>query len=248
MVDIIGRQVIRYQRSGSTNEEAVELAKKGVEEGTVVLAKEQTRGRGRKERYWHSPEGGLWFSTVLYPDIEPSSAMMVTMCASIAIAQALRRISSVDACIKWPNDVMVRGKKIAGVLTEMHASTKGFRYVVVGIGINVNNPIPEELEDRAVSLKDVCDSEIDPEELLPCVLKEMDILYRMIAEGRYQEMISMWLDNTDMIGMKVRVTRECDVVYGQVSGIDEVGRLLVDVDGEVIRVVTGDVEVIRGSG
>ena len=150
---IIGKKVYFFNKIPSTNIYAKQLIKDDIEEGTIVIADVQTSGRGRKNRYWHSPYGGLWLSVILYPDIPPESGMLITMAVSISVAQAIKDVTGIKTEIKWPNDLLLRKKKVCGILTEINAEMHKINYTIVGIGINVNNKIDEKLKKTAISMK-----------------------------------------------------------------------------------------------
>ena len=144
--EVIGKKIVYFEKIDSTNIYAKKLAKEGVSEGCVVVAGIQEKGRGRKDRIWSSPEGGLWFSVILYPRIPPQNAMIITMAASVSVVEAIIKHTNLKPVIKWPNDVLVRGKKICGILTELDAEMDWINYVVIGIGININNSFSKEFK------------------------------------------------------------------------------------------------------
>ncbi len=242
---IIGKNIIRYSSIESTNAAAKEIAQKGtVQDGTVILSKTQTKGRGRKDRKWFSPEGGLWFSVIIYPDLEPDRAMLVTMATSAAIVEGILRYCNKESQIKWPNDVLIDKKKVAGVLTELHAEKGRLEYMVVGVGVNVNNRLPEELHETATSIKREIDSEIETESLFKNILRVMDELYRTLIAGEYEEIRERWLAHTNMIGKKIKIHEFDSVRTGVVKGIDKSGGLLVDIDGKRTVILSGDIEIL----
>ncbi|MDD5137129.1 MAG: biotin--[acetyl-CoA-carboxylase] ligase, partial [Candidatus Omnitrophica bacterium] len=151
---VFGRSVISYRKVDSTNIVAYELAEKGMKEGTVILADEQVKGKGRHGRHWSSPsKGGIYMSCILRPSIAPSEISRITLLAAIAVAQAIRDITSLEVTIKWPNDIMIDRKKLCGILTEMKAEQDSVDFVVLGIGINVNAP-KAELPKGATSIRE----------------------------------------------------------------------------------------------
>ncbi|MFO8110583.1 MAG: biotin--[acetyl-CoA-carboxylase] ligase [Thermoplasmata archaeon] len=243
----IGKHVLRYDSVVSTNSIGKRMAEDGVEEGTVVLAKTQTGGRGRKKRSWHSPPGGLWFSVVLYPDMKPDTTMLATMAASISISEALKKSCGIQGSIKWPNDVLIGGKKAAGVLTELHFEDRDLQYLVLGVGINVNNELPDDLTGSATSLKIERGADIDTDSFFEVLLKSMDDVYRLIKERRYDRVKELWLENTDMVGKKVHLHENDSYVEGKVKGIDKKGRLLLDTRKGWLAAVSGDLEIVHRS-
>jgi len=170
----IGRIIYHFKTIDSTNSFAKKLVNQGVKEGAVVVSDVQLSGRGRKDRTWSSPEGGLWFSILLYPNISPQSGMLITMASSIAVAQGIKEITGLNPEIKWPNDLLINGKKVCGILTELDAKGDNIRYSVVGIGLNVNNPLEEELRDTATTLKQEFSNHVSRLELLKSILRNFD--------------------------------------------------------------------------
>ncbi len=241
---VIGRKIIRYDSVESTNSIAKEMVRKGAEEGAVVLAKVQTKGRGRKDRRWHSPEGGLWFSVTIYPELQPDQAMLVTMTASIAITEGISSCCDIKAYIKWPNDVLIDNQKVAGVLTELHADKEKLHHMVVGVGVNANNRLPAELRERATTLQRKKGSEVDKEQLFSEILRSMDRWYGILIDGRYDEIRAHWLERSSIIGKNVRIHEHGSKRTATVNGIDDKGRLLVDINGEQKVILTGDIELL----
>ena len=147
-------EIIHFRETDSTNARAKELAVQGAPEGTLIVSESQTEGRGRKGRAWFSPsEAGIYVSLILRPNIPPSEAPRITFLTAVSAVEALLALTSLEVTIKWPNDILVKGKKIAGILTEISAEMDAIDYVVVGLGMNVNNPhLPDDIEDKATSV------------------------------------------------------------------------------------------------
>ena len=242
MITCIGRDVIRYDSVPSTNELAKELARRDAPEGVVVVSEVQSKGRGRKDRHWSSQRGGLYFSMILYPDIVPDMAMLVTMSTSMAVSQSLKELG-IDATIKWPNDLLIRGKKVAGILTELSAQEGKVSYMVVGVGINVSNILPKDLKDIATSLKDEMGIEIDKELLFDTVLENMDLFYSYLIEGQHEFIRESWLRMSNIVGKRVTVRENETQKTGTVKGIDHKGRLILLSQGREYTMVTGDVDI-----
>ncbi len=241
---MIGENIVCYDSIDSTNATAKDLAQKGAEEGTVVRANTQIQGRGRKDRKWFSPEGGLWFSVIIYPELVPDRAMLVTMATSVAISEGILRHCNIESQIKWPNDVLIDKKKVAGVLTELHAEKGKLDYMVVGVGINVNNRLSDELQGTATTLKRETSSEIDIEALFENILRAMDELYCTLKAGEHEEIRNRWLAHSDIIGKKIQIREFDSVRTGRVDGIDEKGSLLVHIDGKQTAILSGDIEIL----
>jgi BirA family biotin operon repressor/biotin-[acetyl-CoA-carboxylase] ligase len=170
--------------------------------------------------------------------------MLVTMICSISIAEAVKEITGIDPIIKWPNDLLIDGKKLCGVLTEMEAEMDRINSCVIGIGINVNNTIDEELSNIAVSLKDIKGNKISRVELLRSILKRLDAHYAVLRSGEHDLIRETWKKMSGIHGKEVRVIDEKETFTGNVKDIDLSGCLILDVNGDRRRIVSGDVEYI----
>ncbi|MDY6775749.1 MAG: biotin--[acetyl-CoA-carboxylase] ligase [Halobacteria archaeon] len=228
----------------STNSVASQLARDGAPEGTVVLADVQRQGKGRRGREWTSPSGGVWMSGVLRPEIPPRSASVITVAASVAVARGLEE-AGVEPRIKWPNDVLVDGKKICGILVEIQADAESVEHAVVGIGINANVEIEDD-DWNATSVKDEVGHEVNRANLAASVLEELEDLYSLASDdGDRKVVFEEWKEYSDSIGREVRVETPTETIEGEAVGVDDTGALRVETsDGE--RVVTaGDCEHLR---
>jgi BirA family biotin operon repressor/biotin-[acetyl-CoA-carboxylase] ligase len=241
---IVGKSLYHFKSIDSTNLFAKKLVKKGVEEGIVVVADVQTSGRGRKDRIWSSPKGGLWFSVVLYPNISPQQGMLITMASSIAIAQSIEEITRIAPVIKWPNDLIINGRKVCGILTEIDAVENRINYSIVGIGINVNNQLNDELKKIATSLLNEVGSKVSRVKLLRYILKSFDENYIRLISGDYDFINISWLSYSNIIGKKIQVQEDKTVITGKVTEIDNNGCLILDTDSGKIRIISGDIEYI----
>jgi len=228
----------------STQDVAASLAEAGAPEGTLVLAEEQTAGRGRMGRNWASPRGGLWLTLVLRPG-EASLLGPLSLSAGVAVARALGEVCGVDARLKWPNDVLVSGRKVAGVLVEGSAEARALRYALVGIGINVNNDLPPELRATAVSLREVVGRRVPRVPLLLSLLKHLDRLYSHLRLGGAQPVLKEWARLSSTIGARVRVITRDGAVEGVAVGLDERGGLVVEVGGSRLVFYAGEVVHLR---
>lgn len=238
---IIGRNVYHFETIGSTNLFAKKLVKEGAEEGVVVVADVQSGGRGRKNRTWSSPEGGLWFSIVLYPKISSQSVMLITMASSISVAQGIEEITGINSVIKWPNDLLINEKKVCGILTEIDAEMDSINYTVVGIGINVNNELEKELQKTATTLKLEIGTQVPKVELLKSILKSFDEKYSRLISGDCDFIRDSWLSYSNIIGKKIQVQDEETVATGKVTDIDDSGCLILNTENGNVRIVSGDV-------
>jgi BirA family biotin operon repressor/biotin-[acetyl-CoA-carboxylase] ligase len=244
---IIGHRIISYSSVRSTNDIARRRAKSGAREGTVVLADEQTSGRGRRGRSWIAPAGtSLLFSIILRPTTTPKHCQRLTMACSLALADSIEDRLGLKTGLKWPNDVLIQGRKVAGILTELDLQSDGLAHAVVGVGLNVNVDFSEPqvsfLEGKATSLARECGSTVSREEVLACVLNHMEARYLALCQGwsPYEEWSSRLVD----LGERVVVTGEHGVQEGCAEGIDEDGALLLRLaDGQLVRILAGDVSV-----
>lgn len=234
----------------STNLKAKQLANEGKPEGTVVVAESQTKGKGRLGRKWVSPSGkGVWVSFILRPPILPVKATQLTFVIAVAMVHSLKNIGISDVQIKWPNDILIHRRKVAGILTELSAEIDCVNYVIVGIGINVNQDtfeFPEEFKDKATSLKEACGHKVSRIKVLQSVLKEVEHFYYLYLENGFGEIINLWRENSVTLGKEVEVISGTEKITGLAIDIDEEGCLLVkDREGKVNKIVAGDVS-LRG--
>lgn len=247
---MLGREVRFFKETTSTNAVAMSLAAEGAPEGTLVAADSQTSGKGRLGRQWASPEGrNLYFSIVLRPAIPPSKAYLVTVMSSVALTAVIRREFGVAAGIKWPNDLLVNGRKLAGVLTEMKAETDRVESVVLGVGINVNwrnEDMPGEIRTIATSLSDSAGREISRLDLLAWFLEEMERLYCGAQEMGFDASCLMedWRGYSCTLGRAVRIRVFGKVLEGIAENVDDDGRLLVNTGKGIEVVSAGDLEIL----
>jgi len=242
-------RTLTYGRVGSTNEVAWQEAEKGAAEWTVIIADEQTEGRGRLSRRWHSPAGlGAWLSIVLRPDVRPSVAPGITMCASLAVAKALRKLHPMSVSLKWPNDVMVKGRKICGILTEMKAAADAVEFVVCGIGINLNqtaDDFPAELRDGATSVYLATGHKADRAALVDELLRQMEKLYGAFLRRGLPALMGEWRSMCPLFGKIVRIRTRGETVEGVFHDIDAGGALVLRLESGVHRsFLAGDVEPV----
>lgn len=242
---LIGKHIHYFSCLPSTNNYAKTLIKKNIPEGTIIVSDIQTEGRGRKNRTWNSDSGGLWFSIILYPELPPQHGMIVTMAASIAIAETIKEITDIHPTIKWPNDVLINGKKICGILTELDAEIDAIHYLIVGIGLNVNNTLTESIKQKATTLQKECNQLVSRVHLLRRILEKFDILYQKISQKEYEYMKTNWLNNTDIIGKKLRIHKQTQLIEGTAIGITDTGSLILQTDQGEKQILTGDVEYIN---
>ena len=239
---IIGRKVIYLQEIDSTNEFAKGIAPQE-EEGIVIVADVQRRGRGRKTRTWSSPRGGLWMSIILKPSVHPKYITKLVFISALAVVETLAEFG-IEGKIKWPNDVLVNGKKICGILSEGKYSTDSVEYVVLGIGLNVNNQIPKDLLNVATSMREILGFNIPIVEVFKRLIGKLDKWYIHYLKGNYEEIMDKWKMHSAVIGKRVRVITDKEEIIGVAVDIDENGALILKLDAGVLkRVYYGDVSL-----
>jgi BirA family biotin operon repressor/biotin-[acetyl-CoA-carboxylase] ligase len=248
---IIGKAVISYRKTDSTNDSAYALAEKGIAEGTVVIAEEQTKGKGRHGRRWESPPCcGIYMSCVLRPKMAPNEIAKVTLVAAVAVAKAVRSFTGLTALIKWPNDILINGRKVCGILTEMKAEQDSIDFVILGIGINVNTPAAS-LPKGASSLKEEAgkrsgDDGISRIGLTKAVFEAIDDEYSHLSAKGFKSIIDQWRSMSALPGTRIRVTLPSRTIEGEAHDIDPDGSLIVRLDsGTLERVSSGDVVMLR---
>jgi BirA family transcriptional regulator, biotin operon repressor / biotin---[acetyl-CoA-carboxylase] ligase len=221
----------------STMDAARELAKKGAREGTIVIAEAQSRGRGRLSREWLSPKGGIYFTIVLRPSISPAYAPRINLMASVAVATTVRKLFGLKAELKWPNDVLIGGKKVCGILAEMDAELDVVNFVNVGIGINANTLIPR-FEETATSLKDELGREISRKEFLSALLAEIERQRPLLMES---DLLEEWRRLSGTLNKDVRILSPAEVIAGQAIDIDTTGALIIrERNGSLKKALAGD--------
>jgi BirA family biotin operon repressor/biotin-[acetyl-CoA-carboxylase] ligase len=243
---VIGRDIRVFEETTSTNDVIEKFARDGAKEGVVVFAESQTRGRGRLGRKWMSPtHKGLWFSVLLRPKLSPQETTQLTVASATALRRAIRNVTGLSAEIKWPNDLLVGGKKIVGILTEMSAEVDRVRHVILGIGVDVNQDAAEfapELRKTATSLKIELGEEISRAELATEILRELDTDYARICGGKFPQVADEWEAGCATIGQKVSVQMGVRLIRGCAESIDDDGALLVRTEhGHLERIIGGDV-------
>ena len=245
----VGQVVHWYDAVGSTSDVAKALADEGAAHGEVVIAEAQSAGRGRRGREWSSPPGrNVYLSVVLRPDLPPSRAPELTLLASVALCQAVRQ-ADIPAVIKWPNDILVGRRKLAGILLEMAAEADQLQWVVLGVGVNVNarpEDFPEAVRATATSMAIERSRPVPRALFTAAALTSIEEwLDRHAADG-FAPVREAWRQLSDTLGREVRVTTagEAELV-GVAEDVDENGALLVRSGGRVHRVLAGDVELLR---
>jgi len=248
----IGQRIHHFASLKSTQAVAHRLAQQGEPEGAVVIAEEQSGGRGRWGRSFFSPPGGLWFSLILRPPLQPQAALTLTLMAGVAVAEATKRLGTLPLLLKWPNDVFIGGKKVAGILGEMIAEVDVLRYVILGIGVNVNvrrESFPPDLKDTATSLSLELGHDASRSEFLCRVLEHFEAYYGLLLAHGVRPVLDAWRSLPSILGSEVSAETPEGPVQGKALDIDEQGALMVEAAaGKVVRVLAGDIHLLRIKG
>lgn len=248
--------VLRFAEVDSTNDVAKRMAEAGAPEGTCVVAEVQSGGRGRMGRVWYSPKGGMWLSTVLRPALPPREVGKLSLVTGVAVTEAIREAARLPAMMKWPNDVVVHGRKVGGILVESRWTGETLDYVVDGIGVNVavdTAALPPEVRCVAGTLVPPSDPEGAGlrERLLEVVLDKLGLFYRRFLSGEFLEILEKARVYSDTLGREVEVEAACPggrLLRGTAVAIDADGALVVETSSGDVRVLSGDVTVRRAGG
>ncbi len=245
-----GRRIIHWEETDSTNVEAVRLAREGAPEGTLAVAERQTRGRGRLGRTWVSPAHvNFYGSLVVRPTLAPADAPQLSLATGVAIARALEPLAPGRVAIKWPNDCLLDGRKVAGLLTEMSAELDRVHWVVLGIGVNLNagtRAFPAELRDIATSVRLATGTRVDRVAFAASLCAEIEAIYDRLLVRGFASLVDDWQAYSCLSGREVTVDCAGRVVSGQVRGLDDAGRLVMETAAGEERIVAGDVSVVGG--
>ena len=235
----IARNIRYVNVTDSTNDEAKRCS--DMPDGSLIIAEVQTAGKGRLGRAWTSPRGaGVWMTLLLKPEIDPYRVSQITLIAGIAVCHAIGK----DARIKWPNDIVIGGKKTCGILTEMAAETDRIAYVLCGIGINVNTPdFPTELKDKATSMYIETGVMQDREEVAAKTLNEFERLYNIFIKDGFAPLLDEYRKDCVTLNKKVRLIYDHETVTGTAVDVTEDGALVVDTDKGRLNVTSGEVSV-----
>lgn len=242
-------RVTLLQSVASTQEEAKQRAEDGAPEGTTVRAEEQTGGRGRMGRRWHSPSGkGIWMSVVLRPELPLALTPQLTLLAGVAVCRAIRRETGIDAGIKWPNDLLAGGRKICGILLESALREGRLHYCIAGIGISANlqtADYPEEMREIATSLQIESGAPVDRDRLTAAVLDELELMYRLYNEKGFAPIRELWEALSVTLGRQIYIDTPDGRIVATATGLDEDGGLLLrDAQGNVTRVLAGEIGLL----
>lgn len=235
-------RIERFLALGSTNDYLKHLAESGAPEGTVIIAREQTAGKGRRGRSWASPKGGAWFSLLLRPPIPVEQAGCVAILIAVSLAHALRERWGVPVGIKWPNDMYVSGKKLGGILIELGSHGQQIEWLIAGIGINVNNELPPGMRIPATSLSRELGRAITLEEFFDVALEALARGYeRLLAEG-FEFVRKEW-QALSVLPRRIEVLMDTERQEAEVLGLSESGKLIVRLAGRARELASEEVTV-----
>jgi BirA family transcriptional regulator, biotin operon repressor / biotin---[acetyl-CoA-carboxylase] ligase len=243
---VVGRDIRVFAETTSTNDIIEKLARDGVKEGVAVFAESQTKGRGRLGRKWMSPaKKGLWFSVLLRPDLRPQQTTQLTVATATALARAIQLETGIKPEIKWPNDLLIRGKKVAGILTELSAELDHVKYIILGIGVDVNltaTEFPVELRPIATSLRLEADKPISRAGLAVAIMRELDKDYARICADDFASLADEWEAQCTTIGQNVTIRIGDRQIRGRAEALSDEGALLVRTEhGRLEPIIGGDV-------
>jgi len=245
----IGQKVISFNEVKSTNSLASQIAETGAAHGTIITAEQQTRGRGRLGRNWYSPSGkGIYLSIILRPKFSPDQAPGLSIMTALSLALTVEKILPKKVRIKWPNDLLLGDRKAAGILTELTAERKKIDYIIVGVGININQQsadFPDELRDAATSLRRVARRKINRIELLQNFLVIFEREYERYCRQRLRPVHKQIRRYSSLLDQSVRLAGAGKTIQGVVADIDELGRLVVHEGDKVHYINSGEVTVVR---
>jgi len=245
---VIGKTVLFLAETDSTNLWAKRLARSGAQEGAITVAGTQSSGRGRLDRRWYSPKGGLWFSVVLRPKIHASQVSQLTLMTALSVIQTLRDLYGIEAEAKWPNDVLVNGRKICGILGEANSEGNIVSFVIMGIGLNANfdvdKALPKSIAASATSLGTEMGHMIELEQLLTTLLKRLEADYDIYARGGFSHIVAKWKEHANFLGREVDVIDQQRTFKGVAQDIDANGALAVRLkDGTLRSFLAADVSL-----
>lgn len=245
----IAKEILCFRKVFSTNSIAKFLANHSAEDGTVLISEIQTKARGRSGKKWEAPDGGIWMSLILRPQVPPARIGLITLATGVAIAKSIRSLG-LDAKIKWPNDVLIHGDKISGVLTEVNATFNEIDWIVVGIGIDSNislEDFSEDIRPGTTTLTEELPAEIDENELIAIFLNEFEEVYKLYKDGEVEAILKDWRELSDTIGKYVNITQTGGkITQGYVVGINNEGSLIIErQDGALEKIISGELRTVN---
>jgi len=245
---VIGKHIVHFSEVPSTQDIADKMARDGAEEGTCVIAERQTSGRGRRSRNWASPfKDGVYISIILRPNLKPLHIIQIPLIAGVALVKAIQKTTNLEASIKWPNDIFLSGRKVAGILTEVNCDIDTVHYIVLGMGINVNTrstTLPREVKGIATSLSQECGHEVSRVDFLKNLLAELEKAYGEFVANGFEQIGSQWMAYNNTIGSIITVNDGQNVFEGKAIRIDEDGFLIIETNNrQMQRIISADVSL-----
>jgi len=243
--EFVGKNLYIYNEVKSTNTVARFLSSNNVENGTVVISEKQTAAKGRSGKSWESPLGGIWLSVILRPHVDHSRIPLITLATGVAVAKSLEKVGIENPEIKWPNDIMINGKKVCGILTEAIAKFNTIETVIVGVGIDANlnlDEFPEDLKDGTTTVEKELGQKRNENELIKIFFEEFEKIINIFNEKEYEQILKEWRKYSYTIGKIVEVREPYNKYYdGYVVGIGKEGALIVEkIDGTLEKVISGE--------
>ena len=246
--NLFGKKIYYFDTINSTQNFAVELASKPRENGTIVIAEKQTQGRGRLNRKWTSPSGGVWLSVILRPEFEISAATLFPMVSSLALSLAIEKVLKIKPKLKWPNDLTISGKKVAGILVDASIESGKIDYLILGVGINFKidvKKIEKNIKNTGnyygVATLVAKSNKTNAVQLIQVFLLELERLYDLLSEGYSKFIITEWTKRSSTIGKIINVTSSAGPIHGKAIKIDNDGALVISSKGKSHRVLVGDI-------
>ena len=237
------KKFIVFDEISSTNSKAKELARNGKDEGTIVIARMQKKGRGRFDRVWQSPDGGLYLSIILRPKLTPDKTTLLPLVGALAVSKTIN-LFGLCSKIKWPNDVRINRRKTAGILLESESEEKQVHYVVLGIGINLNidiNRFSKELRNAVTSLSYELNGNVDYQKFLKILLSTFDKYYAMFINRDFDTILKEWKMQSDTLGKRIKIVTSSDEIIGKAYDVDKSGFLIALTEsGEYKKIMSGD--------
>ena len=243
--NLVGKEMYIFKEVMSTNTVAKFLSENEIGNGCVIISEKQSNAKGRLGKTWESPLGGIWLSLVLNPQVDHSHIPMITLATGVAVVRTLMKIGIENPEIKWPNDVMVNGKKVCGILTEAITKFNIIENVIIGVGIDANfniSELPEELQEGTTTLSNELGETVDENEVIKIFLEEFEEIGRMFNAGKYEQILKEWRKYSYSIGKIVEVKEPFSKSYdAYVLGISREGALVVEkIDGTLEKVISGE--------
>ena len=241
----IGKDLYVYSEVNSTNTVAKFLSMQNVKNGTVIISEKQTKGKGRSGKNWESPLGGVWMSIIFKPNVEQSKFPFITLATGVAVAKTLEHVGIEQPEIKWPNDILIDGKKVCGILTESVSKSNIIENVIIGVGIDVNletSQFPQELQQITTTIKEELGKEYDENFLIKIFLEEFEKISKLFNHEEYEAILKEWRKRSYTIGKTVEVKKPFNTNFdAYVLGIDRDGALIVEKnDGTIEKVISGE--------